>query len=381
MKTNKISLPGRKQFTGSNRLVSLTEEKSIDYFNNTKVIRVVYASDKGFARAREKQLVSIKEVDCFLSIPYCEQKRMLLEFEGGSVLRKRKTVPAYVPHKNKLYKSGLKETFLPPEYLTEEASLLFDEFLKNRDADTSLTLWFLICSFRDWVLEKCDWERLTDILYQTRGLTTQLADPRDRLLSHCSWLPYTHPEWVLMEIKQLAELEDGSFVGVSKLKCDFEIAEIHREAFNGQEAFKETVSLVERKARVTKKAKKETEEKQKLITDFLTEGISIETAVKGISTKKLNSLIHESARKILREEGAGKLFSGYRFPRQLDHQVSIVVDMIKNDLKMVKLNRISRKWGVSQRTIQRWKEALKNTDVYSEITDIFSQKVRSTIRE
>ena len=69
-----------------------------------------------------------------------------------------------------------------------------------------------------------------------------------------------------MEIKQLAELEDGSFVGVSKLKCDFEIAEIHREAFNGQEAFKETVSLVERKARVTKKAKKETEEKQKLIT-------------------------------------------------------------------------------------------------------------------
>ena len=88
MKTNKISLPGRKQFTGSNRLVSLTEEKSIDYFNNTKVIRVVYASDKGFARTREKQLVSIKEVDCFLSIPYCEQKRMLLEFEGGSVLRK-----------------------------------------------------------------------------------------------------------------------------------------------------------------------------------------------------------------------------------------------------------------------------------------------------
>ena len=48
-----------------------------------------------------------------------------------------------------------------------------------------------------------------------------------------------------MEIKQLAELEDGSFVGVSKLKCDFEIAEIHREAFKGQEAFKETVSLVE----------------------------------------------------------------------------------------------------------------------------------------
>ena len=103
--------------------------------------------------------------------------------------------------------------------------------------------------------------------------------------------------------------------------------------------------------------------------------------MKGISTKKLNSLIHESARKILREEGAKKLFSGYRFPRQLDHQVSIVGDMIKNDLKMVKLNCISRKWGVSQRTIQRWKEALKNTDVYSELTDTFSQKVRSTIRE
>ena len=125
-----------------------------------------------------------------------------------------------------------------------------------------------------------------------------------------------------------------------------------------------TKKLSQADSRISRR-EKAVRKRETAISDYLSLGATLEGAQKRAFTNKGRSFLREATRKIIADPVMDRFQRANKFPQKYEARRTLIYDMLRSECGLAKKKEVAKKWGVKNRTLNRWFVPVRNTEAYS----------------